>query len=243
MEEKPSDKLVRGEAHDAAAAAAAIILVEERHFIVVHGDKPRIGDRRAMRVAGEIREHAQGSAERRLGVDDEWALSQRALAVVEGLRPGERGQFRRSSALPSRMRSVEEQAAECLRQRMDGEIRDTAAPGHLLRRNAQGRRAHLPADLRRHLRQGRGFAKLYDRKNSLTAADLLNDRMIPFYDEHAIPLHQVLTDRGTEYCATHDRHEYELYPARRGHRPHPDQGQEPADPDGIDKRLPPILPR
>ena len=53
-----------------------------------------------------------------------------------------------------------------------------------------------------------GFAKLYDRKTPLTAADLLND---PFYEEHDIPLQRVLTDRGTEFCGTHDRHEYELY--------------------------------
>jgi hypothetical protein len=56
-----------------------------------------------------------------------------------------------------------------------------------------------------------GFAKLYDRKTPLTAADLLNDRVIPFYEEHDIPLQRVLTDRGTEYWGTHDRHEYELY--------------------------------
>src|SRR5918997_275332 len=56
-----------------------------------------------------------------------------------------------------------------------------------------------------------GFAKLYDRKTPLTAADLLNDRVIPFYDGHDIALQRVLTDRGTEYCGTHDRHEYELY--------------------------------
>jgi transposase InsO family protein len=56
-----------------------------------------------------------------------------------------------------------------------------------------------------------GFAKLYDRKTPITAADLLNDRVLPFYEEHAIPLQRILTDRGTEYCGTHDRHEYELY--------------------------------
>ena len=56
-----------------------------------------------------------------------------------------------------------------------------------------------------------GMAKLYDRKTPLTAADLLNDRVIPFYDEHGVVLQRVLTDRGTEYCGTHDRHEYELY--------------------------------
>jgi len=56
-----------------------------------------------------------------------------------------------------------------------------------------------------------GFAKLYDRKTPLTAADLLNDRVIPFFDEHEIPLSRILTDRGTEYCGNHERHEYELY--------------------------------
>jgi len=56
-----------------------------------------------------------------------------------------------------------------------------------------------------------GFAKLYDRKTPITAADLLNDRVIPFYEDKGVPLQRVLTDRGTEYCGTHDRHEYELY--------------------------------
>ncbi len=56
-----------------------------------------------------------------------------------------------------------------------------------------------------------GFAKLYDRKTPITAADLLNDRVIPFFDAHGIPLSRVLTDRGTEYCGNHERHEYELY--------------------------------
>jgi transposase InsO family protein len=56
-----------------------------------------------------------------------------------------------------------------------------------------------------------GFAKLYDRKTPLTAADLLNDRVLPFFEQHEIPLCRVLTDRGTEYCGTPDHHEYELY--------------------------------
>jgi transposase InsO family protein len=56
-----------------------------------------------------------------------------------------------------------------------------------------------------------GFAKLYDRKTPLTAADTLNDRVVPFYDEHGISLQRVLTDRGTEYCGNHESHEYELY--------------------------------
>lgn len=55
------------------------------------------------------------------------------------------------------------------------------------------------------------FAKLYDRKTPITAAELLNDRVVPFYDEHDIRLSRVLTDRGTEFCGSPERHEYELY--------------------------------
>jgi transposase InsO family protein len=55
------------------------------------------------------------------------------------------------------------------------------------------------------------FTKLYDRKNALVAADLLNDRVLPFFEEHQIPLLRVLTDRGTEFCGQREHHEYELY--------------------------------
>jgi len=44
------------------------------------------------------------------------------------------------------------------------------------------------------------FAKLYTTKTPITAADLLNDRVLPFFDEHEVPLLRVLTDRGTEFC-------------------------------------------
>lgn len=55
------------------------------------------------------------------------------------------------------------------------------------------------------------FAKLYDRKTPITAADLLNDRVMPFFESHEIGLLRILTDRGTEYCGNPERHEYELY--------------------------------
>ena len=55
------------------------------------------------------------------------------------------------------------------------------------------------------------FAKLYDRKTPLTAADLMNDRVVPFFDSHEIVVSRVLTDRGTEYCGKPESHEYELY--------------------------------
>jgi transposase InsO family protein len=56
-----------------------------------------------------------------------------------------------------------------------------------------------------------GFAKLYVEKTPITAADLLNDRVVPFFESHEIPLTRILTDRGTEYCGRPDRHPYELY--------------------------------
>jgi hypothetical protein len=52
--------------------------------------------------------------------------------------------------------------------------------------------------------------KIYDRKNALVAADLLNDRVVPFFEEHDIPVLRILTERGTEYCGAREHHEYEL---------------------------------
>jgi len=45
----------------------------------------------------------------------------------------------------------------------------------------------------------------YDRKTPVTAADLLNDRVVPFFEEQEVPLQRVLTDRGTEFYGAHDR--------------------------------------
>jgi hypothetical protein len=36
------------------------------------------------------------------------------------------------------------------------------------------------------------FAKLYDRKTPITAADLLNDRVVPFFDEKEVKLSREL---------------------------------------------------
>lgn len=55
------------------------------------------------------------------------------------------------------------------------------------------------------------FAKLYTAKVPVTAADILNDRVLPFFDEHKIAILRVLTDRGTEFCGSLDKHPYELY--------------------------------
>jgi transposase InsO family protein len=55
------------------------------------------------------------------------------------------------------------------------------------------------------------FAKLCTTKTPITAADLLNDRVLPFYQEHEVPLLRVLTDRGSEYCGRVEQHDYQLY--------------------------------
>jgi transposase InsO family protein len=55
------------------------------------------------------------------------------------------------------------------------------------------------------------FAKLYDRKMPVTAAALLNDRVLTFFKEHEISLLRMLTDRSKEYCGNPEHHEYELY--------------------------------
>ena len=55
------------------------------------------------------------------------------------------------------------------------------------------------------------FAKLYTTKTPIAAADILNDKVLPFFEEHKLPLLRILTDRGTEYCGKPEQHDYQLY--------------------------------
>ena len=55
------------------------------------------------------------------------------------------------------------------------------------------------------------LCKLYTEKTAITAADLLNDKVFPFFAEQDIPLLRILTDRGTEYCGKVESHAYQLY--------------------------------
>ena len=45
----------------------------------------------------------------------------------------------------------------------------------------------------------------------ITAADMLNDRVLSFYEQHSLPMLRILTDRGTEYCGKAEQHDYQLY--------------------------------
>lgn len=55
------------------------------------------------------------------------------------------------------------------------------------------------------------FAKLYTTKTPIAAADMLNDRVLPFFEAQSLPMLRILTDRGTEYCGKAEQHDYQLY--------------------------------
>lgn len=55
------------------------------------------------------------------------------------------------------------------------------------------------------------FANLYTNKTPITSADVLNDRVLPFFGGHDLPMLRILTDRGTEYCGKAEQHDYQLY--------------------------------
>ena len=55
------------------------------------------------------------------------------------------------------------------------------------------------------------FGKLYTAKVPITAADLLNDRVLPFYEKEKVPVRTILTDRGTEFKGRLESHPYELF--------------------------------
>jgi transposase InsO family protein len=55
------------------------------------------------------------------------------------------------------------------------------------------------------------FAKLYTAKVPVTAADVLNDRVLPFFESHELPVLRILTDRGTEYCGNLSKHLYQIF--------------------------------
>jgi len=54
------------------------------------------------------------------------------------------------------------------------------------------------------------FAKVYTSKMPITAADLVYDRVLPFYEALGVPVQAVLTDNGREFCGKPESHPYEL---------------------------------
>lgn len=55
------------------------------------------------------------------------------------------------------------------------------------------------------------FGKIYTSKRPETAADILHDRVFPFYGEQGIPIEAILTDNGTEYKGRPMIHLFEIF--------------------------------
>jgi len=55
------------------------------------------------------------------------------------------------------------------------------------------------------------FGKLYTSKLPETAVDILYDRVLPFYQEHALRVAHILTDNGREYCGRAMIHPYQIF--------------------------------
>lgn len=115
------------------------------------------------------------------------------------------------------LRLTEEQVKElerlnpCLRERHV----ESSRPGYLLCQDTFGvgyfkgiGRVYLQAVIDTYC--SLGFAKLYTSKEAITAADLLHDRVIPFYQDHQTTIEHILTDNGREYCGRQLEHDYEL---------------------------------
>ena len=55
------------------------------------------------------------------------------------------------------------------------------------------------------------WARLYTSKLPLTAIQILNNDVLPFFEKHRARVTTVLSDNGREYCGRPDRHPYELF--------------------------------
>jgi transposase InsO family protein len=55
------------------------------------------------------------------------------------------------------------------------------------------------------------FGHLYTSKYPVTAVHVLNDKVLPFFEEHNCRIMRILTDNGPEYCGRLDRHPFELF--------------------------------
>jgi len=73
------------------------------------------------------------------------------------------------------------------------------------------------------------FAKLYDRKTPITAGDLLNDPVLPFFEEQEVKLLRVLARPWQRVLRQPGAARVRALSRGRGHRSLPHQDQEPAD--------------
>ena len=55
------------------------------------------------------------------------------------------------------------------------------------------------------------WARLYTSQMPVTAVQILNNHVPPFFEEHGVKVETILSDNGREYCGPEDRHPYELF--------------------------------
>jgi len=55
------------------------------------------------------------------------------------------------------------------------------------------------------------WARLYTNKLPVTAVQILNNDVLPFFEEHQSQIETILSDNGREFCGREDRHPYELF--------------------------------
>ena len=55
------------------------------------------------------------------------------------------------------------------------------------------------------------WARLYTSKLPLTAVQILNNNVLPFFEKHRAHVVTVLSDNRREFCGRPDRHPYELF--------------------------------
>ena len=53
--------------------------------------------------------------------------------------------------------------------------------------------------------------QLYQEKTSLRSAEILNDKVLPWYQKHGVPILRILTDRGSKYKRKLEPYGYELF--------------------------------
>jgi transposase InsO family protein len=55
------------------------------------------------------------------------------------------------------------------------------------------------------------FGRLYTSKLPITAVHVLNEDVLPFFEQHEAQINTILSDNGREYCGRPERHPYELF--------------------------------
>ena len=117
VDQKAADELVGIEPHKLVASVelGPVILPFESDALAVEGNEPAVGNGDPVSVAGQVGEHSVGSAERSLGIDHPFDLSQGGKVGFEGCRLGQGGLVGEELQVPGLVRGgqlFQEQAAE-----------------------------------------------------------------------------------------------------------------------------------